>query len=102
MPDWERDAIDLIAKFRLHISLSFDKKAYEVIVADLQSRSSEFCSLWARHDVRNLGEGVTHFKSRRHGQLIFRHQTLTPEGTDNLKVVLFVPDQVSLAKIRTG
>ncbi|WP_448950650.1 helix-turn-helix transcriptional regulator [Labrys neptuniae] len=92
MPDWEMDARALLAGLRINLGRAADKAPYFSLVEELTGRSAEFRRLWAEHEVRDPGEGVTHFSSPRHGDLHFRHHLLRPEAWPDLRIVLFVPD----------
>jgi hypothetical protein len=56
-------------------------KGIQDLVGELSTRSAEFRSLWAAHNVRNHGAGVKHFRHPVVGEmtLVYEHLSLNAE-----------------------
>ncbi|HXQ42519.1 MAG TPA: helix-turn-helix transcriptional regulator [Candidatus Udaeobacter sp.] len=93
MPNWEADARGLLAKFRMNFGQAADAKEFLSLISELNISSADFRRMWAEHDVSDLGEGVTHFSSPRHGELVFQHHTMMPEALPDLRIIVFIPTQ---------
>ena len=91
MPEWEADAMALVAKFRLALGEAAAPEPFRALLEELLGASPDFRRLWSAHEVSKLGEGVTHLASPRHGELHFRHHTMIPEAASHLRVVIFTP-----------
>ena len=90
MPSWEADARAVLASFRSSFGQAGDKAPFLSLVAELERISPDFRRLWAEHDVDDLGEGVTAFRSPRHGPMRFRHHILRPEAHPALRIVIYL------------
>ena len=98
MPDWETDARNLVAKFRMSFGQATELENYRALISKLESVSPEFTHLWGQHDVSDLGEGATRFLSPRDGELRFQHYTFAPEFLPDLRIVMYVPEARSAMK----
>ncbi len=90
MPDWEMDARNLVAKFRMNFGQAVKSDGYSALISKLEIVSPEFARLWAQHDVSDLGEGVTRFLSPRLGELRFQHYTMAPEFLPDLRIIIYL------------
>jgi hypothetical protein len=88
--NWEADARGLVAKFRLNYGQAAGATAFSSLVQEMIADSDDFRRMWAEHAVSDLGEGVTVYKSARHGTLVFQHSTLMPEALPELRVVVYL------------
>jgi len=92
MPTWEADARAVVAKFRLNYGQAADAAEFSSLVAELDRVSPDFRRIWAEHDVSDLGEGVTFFRSPRHGEMRFQHYLLIPEFLPDLRITAYIPE----------
>lgn len=91
MPKWYDDARDLVAKFRLSMAESQEVSRFSELVSHLMQCSDDFCEIWARHEVGNLGEGATLLSLDGQKYIAFKHYTVVPEDVPDAKIVFFVP-----------
>ena len=91
MPNWEADARSILAKFRLSFGQAADTAAFLPLISELSAASADFRRMWTEHDVSDLGEGVTHFRSPRQGERLFQHHIMMPEAWPDLRIVVYVP-----------
>jgi transcriptional regulator with XRE-family HTH domain len=91
MVNWEQDARNLVAKFRLSYGQAAPDAAFSSLVQDMMECSTDFRRMWADHEVTDIGEGVYVYRTRRHGTLAFQHSTLVPEVLPDLRIVIYLP-----------
>lgn len=90
MPRWEEDARAVLSGFRVNLGRAVDPSPFRMLIAELLSKSADFMRLWAEHDVSDVGEGVTQFRSPRHGVKMFRHHLLMPESRPDLRIAMYI------------
>lgn len=90
MPDWETDARNTLAKFRINLGQAADPAPFLQLIAALEKTSPDFRRLWAEHNVSDPGEGVSRVSSPRAGTQVFQHQTLMPEGLPDIRIIVYV------------
>ena len=91
MVNWEQDARNLVAKFRLSYGQAATDVAFSSLVQDMMECSADFRRMWADHEVTDIGEGVYVYRTRRHGTVAFQHSTLMPEVLPDLRIVINLP-----------
>ena len=74
-PDWNRVAADIVSQLRAQAGRSPDDRLLNELVGELTTRSQQFSTLWATHDVRWHTTGTKRFHHHVVGDL-----TLTYEG----------------------
>jgi hypothetical protein len=96
---YEAMARRILAKFRVDYSQNAGDPAFEVLIADLAANCPAFCRLWNLAEVVNKHDAVvTHPKGP---GVKFEHSSYVPEGSANLRVVIFTPcTEASLALVR--
>jgi hypothetical protein len=80
-PEWDVMAGMCVAVMRAEAGRDPHDKGIQDLVGELSTRSAEFRSLWAAHNVRNHGAGVKHFRHPVVGEmtLVYEHLSLNAE-----------------------
>ncbi len=95
---FEAMARRVIAKFRVDYSQFMGDPEFEELIADLDAHSETFRRLWKSSEVVGRSEAIV-----RHPQLggvTLEHTSYVPEGSPELRLVVYVPyDEESAAKI---
>jgi transcriptional regulator with XRE-family HTH domain len=101
MPDWERGARRLVAKFRADSARHIDDPAFERLIESLRAASPEFQRWWERHEVATLGEGRKELQHPVVGRLVFEHAAFRHELSPDQRLVLYSPraDEDTPAKL---
>lgn len=88
----------VIAKFRVDYSQFVGDPDFEMLICDLAENSEVFERLWSSPEVVARSEGVVRHPQL--GGLTLEHTSYIPEGSSNLRVVVYSPyDEESAAKI---
>jgi transcriptional regulator with XRE-family HTH domain len=90
LPDWERGARRLVAKFRADNARHIGDPAFERLVSSLRAASPEFRKWWERHEVATGGEGRKELLHPVAGKLVFEHAVFRHEASDQ-RLVLYSP-----------
>jgi transcriptional regulator with XRE-family HTH domain len=99
-PDlYEATARRLLAKFRVDYSQAHGDPAFEELIAELTASCPVFTRLWGLAEVVGTHDAVvTH--PRGHG-VTFEHTSYVPEGSPNLRLIIFTPaNPATAAKVR--
>jgi hypothetical protein len=101
MPDWERGAQRLVAKFRADSARHIGDPAFERLIESLSAASPEFRRWWDRHEVAGGGEGRKVLMHPVVGKLVFEHAAFRHELSPGQRLVLYSPraDEDTPAKI---
>ncbi len=95
---YEAMARRILAKFRVDYSQTPDDPAFEALIAELNADCPIFRQLWGRAEVVGRSEAVANHPAL--GGLTFEHSSFVPEGSPNLRLLIFVPhDDATIAKI---
>jgi transcriptional regulator with XRE-family HTH domain len=96
---YEATARRILAKFRVDYSQAHGDPAFEELIAELTASCPLFKKLWGLAEVVGRHDAVvTH--PRGHG-ITFEHTSYVPEGSPNLRLILFTPcNQATTAKVR--
>jgi transcriptional regulator with XRE-family HTH domain len=95
---YEATARRILAKFRADYSQRLDDPGFDELIADLTVSCPIFSRLWSLAEVVGKHEAVV---MHPRGQGAFEHTSYVPEGSPNLRLVVFTPcDDVSAAKVR--
>jgi transcriptional regulator with XRE-family HTH domain len=86
-PDWEKAADDAVALLRVEATRSPYSKAVTTLVGELATRSTEFRTRWAAHDVRAHRSGTKNFRHPVVGDLILRFEALDVTSASGLTVI---------------
>ena len=96
---YEAMARRILAKFRVDYSQTPDDPAFEALIAELNAECPIFRRLWGRAEVIGRSEAIANHPAL--GGMTFEHSSFVPEGSPNLRVLIFVPyDEASIAKVR--
>jgi transcriptional regulator with XRE-family HTH domain len=98
--EYEATVRRVLARFRVDYSLSADDPAFESLIDELNASCEAFRRLWHSPEVRAGSEGINVVRHMRLGGMTFEHSSYVPEGSRNLRVIIFVPhDADSAAKV---
>jgi transcriptional regulator with XRE-family HTH domain len=90
MPDWERTARRMVAKFRADSARHIGDPAFELLIDSLRAASPEFRRWWERHEVATGGEGRKELLHPTAGRLVFEHAIFRHESSDQ-RLILYSP-----------
>ena len=79
--DWEGGARTAVAMLRAEAGRFPDDRALRELIGELSTRSPEFRTLWAQHDVRLRHEGIKRLRHPEVGDLEFTYRTLSLPGS---------------------
>ncbi|WP_405551389.1 helix-turn-helix domain-containing protein [Streptomyces sp. NBC_01171] len=86
-PAWEKAADDAVALLRVAAAKAPYAKAITSLVGELATRSAEFRTRWAAHDVRAHRSGTKKFRHPAVGDLTLRFEALDAAGASGLSVI---------------
>jgi transcriptional regulator with XRE-family HTH domain len=72
LADWDRDARDIVARWRAMTATLGDDPRLQAMVAELRERSPEFGRWWDSHDVREHRSRLRTFRHPELGELVMR------------------------------
>jgi len=75
-PDWSRAAADGVSLLRAEAGRRPDDRELNELIGELTTRSRQFSTLWATHDVRWHTTGTKHFRHRVVGDLALAYEGL--------------------------
>jgi hypothetical protein len=90
-PDWDRAAHDTVAILRTEAGRDPYDKDLSDLVGELSTRSAEFRTLWAAHDVKQHYTGKKHFHHPAVGDLHLTYQALDLFAEQGLSVLVYTP-----------
>jgi hypothetical protein len=93
---WEARARTVLARFRVDYGRHAGDPDFIELVDRLKAASPQFAEWWPSQDVSPLSEGRSDFM---HGSIFADHITLLMAENPDLKLILCLPDAVSLGKI---
>jgi transcriptional regulator with XRE-family HTH domain len=89
----------LLAKFRVDYSQGGDDPAFEELIADLDASCPVFRRYWNLAEVTGKHEAVVTLPQA--PDITFEHSSYVPEGSPNLRLVIFAPhDDTSAKRLR--
>jgi transcriptional regulator with XRE-family HTH domain len=91
LPDWERSARVIVAKFRADSARHIGDPTFEELIATLKKSSAEFCRLWRKHEVAQSGEGRKVINHPVAGELVFEHAVFNPQSSPEQRMILYSP-----------
>lgn len=89
--DWENHAQFIVSKFRSITSRYLGDEKLTELIEDLQRVSPEFREWWSHHDVYARNEGRKEYKHPTVGRLVFEYTVFQPEGSLDLRLVMYTP-----------
>ncbi|MDN4472587.1 helix-turn-helix transcriptional regulator [Demequina zhanjiangensis] len=100
-PDWDEIADGAVASLRTVAGRNpFDRQVTD-LVGELSTRSEEFRTRWARHDVRLHIEGIKRVRHPAVGMLELEYNTLALPGDEDLGLTVYTaaPESESYEKL---
>jgi transcriptional regulator with XRE-family HTH domain len=91
MPDWERAARTVAAKFRADSARHIGDPAFDQLIAALRTSSPEFRDWWGRHEVSDSGEGRKDFDHPIVGRMVFDHAVFRHAELTDQRLILYSP-----------
>jgi transcriptional regulator with XRE-family HTH domain len=88
-PDWETLSRDSVAALRSEAGRNPYDRALTDLVGQLSTRSDEFRTLWARHDVHLHRGGMKRFRHPLVGELTLRFESFVLPADPGLAVVMY-------------
>ncbi|MDQ4489394.1 helix-turn-helix transcriptional regulator [Sinomonas sp. ASV486] len=88
-PDWNLAANNNVALLRTESGRNPHDKGLADLVGELSTRSAEFASLWARHNVRRHYSGRKHFRHPVVGELEMVFEALALEEDPGLTLTVY-------------
>lgn len=90
--DWDQVAPESVAWLRASAGADLDNPDLSVLLDGLISGSSEFASLWDRHDVRIRSGGVKRLRHPVVGELALNFETLTVNASPGQSIIVYHPE----------
>ncbi len=98
--EYEATARRVLARFRVDYSQAVGDPAFEALITELHASCEAFRRLWPSPEVTTVAGGITVVRHIHLGGITFEHSSYVPEGSRNLRVLVFVPhDDQSVAKL---
>jgi transcriptional regulator with XRE-family HTH domain len=88
-PRWEHDVPRLVAAVRASLGSEVGDPVIVALIGELSLASDEFRQLWARHEVRALGGGITEILHPDVGRLELHREKLAIPDTDGQLLVMY-------------
>jgi transcriptional regulator with XRE-family HTH domain len=85
-PDWERQAQDVVAMLRTEAGRNPRDRALSNLIGELSTRSEDFRTWWAAHNVRFHRTGVKRFHHPAVGDLTLTYEALDLAADEGLRV----------------
>ena len=101
-PDWARVAADIVSQLRAEAGRSPDNRELNELIGELTTRSQQFSTLWATHNVRWHTTGTKRFHHRVVGDLSLAYEGLALIADPGQTLITFTaepgsPSQQALA-----
>ncbi len=97
-PDWERVARDLVAHLRSQAGSNPFDRGLTDLVGELSTRSQEFRTWWAAHNVRFHQTGVKRIRHPFVGDLELTYETMELSADAGLVIAVFDAEPASRSK----
>jgi hypothetical protein len=98
--DWSGIAVRAVAQFRHAADIG--ELETKMLIADLARDSTDFASLWARHDVAQRRVGGKKLSHPAFGPLSFQHASFAVLGRPGLQMVVYVAASRQTANVLTS
>ncbi|GAA2005158.1 helix-turn-helix domain-containing protein [Nakamurella flavida] len=90
-PEWEKLAADVVAILRVQAGVNPDDPALVELIGQLSTRSAEFRTRWAAHDVRAHRSGVKRFDHPLLGQVALPTESMSVVAATDHILTVFTP-----------
>jgi len=91
-PDWERQAQDVVAVLRTEAGSNPHDKALSNLIGELSTRSEQFRTWWAAHNVRFHRTGVKRFRHPAVGDLTLTYEALDLAADEGLRISAYTAE----------
>jgi hypothetical protein len=91
-PDWERQAQDVVAMLRTEAGHSPHDKALSNLIGELSTRSENFRTWWAAHNVRFHRTGTKRFRHPAVGELTLTFEALDLAADSGLRISAYTAE----------
>jgi transcriptional regulator with XRE-family HTH domain len=91
-PDWERQAQDVVAMLRTEAGRNPHDKALSNLIGELSTRSENFRTWWAAHNVRFHRNGVKRFHHPAVGDLTLAYEALDLAADTGLRISAYTAE----------
>jgi len=91
-PDWERQAQDVVAMLRTEAGHSPHDKALSNLIGELSTRSENFRTWWAAHNVRFHRTGTKRFRHPVVGDLTLTYEALDLAADSGLRISAYTAE----------
>lgn len=91
-PDWDRAANDTVAILRTEAGRDPYDRGLTDLVGELSTRSEEFRTRWAAHNVRQHHTGVKHLRHPVVGDLHLMYEALELPADDGLSLLVYTAE----------
>jgi hypothetical protein len=91
-PDWERQAQDVVAMLRTEAGRSPHDKGLSNLIGELSTRSENFRTWWAAHNVRFHRTGVKRFHHPVVGDLTLTFEALDLAADSGLRISAYTAE----------
>jgi transcriptional regulator with XRE-family HTH domain len=97
--DWEREASDMLARFRAAAARRLDDPDFTDLIERLHQASPEVRSWWPRYEVEPVGGGTKHLHHPALGDVAFQHTVLQVADRPEQMLVYFTTADVPESKL---
>jgi hypothetical protein len=97
-PDWHRVAADIVSQLRAEVGRSPDNRELTELIGELTTRSQQFSTLWATHNVRWHTTGTKRFHHRVVGDLSLAYEGLALAADPGQTLITFTAEPGSLSQ----
>jgi transcriptional regulator with XRE-family HTH domain len=97
--DWEREASDMLARFRAAAARRLDDPDFTDLIERLHQASPEVRSWWPRYEVEPVGGGTKHLHHPALGNVAFQHAVLQVADRPEQMLVYFTTADVPESKL---
>lgn len=89
--DWEQDARQLLARFRLDVGRAGADPAFTGLVEQLRRDSAEFATWWAAQDVLGRGHGRKRLRDANGRIATYEYTAFSIDGAPGLRMAVYTP-----------
>jgi hypothetical protein len=93
--DWDRTARDIVAVLRSAAGRNPYDRELSDLVGELSTRSQEFRTYWASHNVRFHVSGIKHFHHPIVGDISLNYERLELAADTGLHIMIYTADRGS-------
>jgi transcriptional regulator with XRE-family HTH domain len=91
-PDWNRAASDAVTQLRAEVGRSPDDRELREVIGELTTRSQQFSTLWATHDVRWHTTGTKRYHHPVVGDLTLAYEAMALAADPGQTLITFTAE----------